>query len=340
MSRRRGAFRDNTSRRATAELSLVETVREINVVLRTLNEREAGVIRLRFGLSDGIPRTYDEIGQVYGVTRQEIARIESKTIDKIRNPERLALLADALAAFIAEDLIALPDHVRARVLQRPVERSQIETRCCERHGGLHVILPYSGARPCGWCTCLVDGPGNTGGRPRSYCSDACKQAAYRHRQKPAFTRRPRSDPAATLQSLTPSRAASHKNFTQANLVSANFSGANLVDAAFFGADLTGANFSGANLTHANLSGANLTRADLTHANLSGAYLIKTDLTGAKLTSANLTYANLSGADLIKTDLTGARLATSTGLVTHQVSPQQQSAAASLPPHLRHKNMRG
>jgi Pentapeptide repeats (8 copies) len=171
--------------------------------------------------------------------------------------EHRELLADALAAFSVEDVTALPDHVRARAQQRPVESPQIEVRFCERHGGRHIIRPYSDSRPCGWCTCLVDGPTNAGGRPRSYCSDACKQAAYRHRQKPASTRRPRSELAAdTPHSHTPSRAASPKNFTQANLVSANLSGANLTDAAFFGADLTGADLSGANLTYANLSGAN------------------------------------------------------------------------------------
>jgi sigma-70-like protein len=197
VSRRREAFRDNTSRRATAELSLEETVYEINRVLYTLSEREAGVIRLRFGLSDGIPRTWDEIGQLYGVTRERIRQIEAKTVDKIRNdPYRLKLLADVLATFSFEEPTALPEHVRAHILKLPVGRPQIETRFCERHGGLHGILPYSAARPCGWCTCLVDGPTTAGGRPRSYCSDACKQAAYRHRQKPASTRRARSELAA------------------------------------------------------------------------------------------------------------------------------------------------
>jgi hypothetical protein len=353
VSRHRGAFRDNTSRRATTELFFAETVSEIKAVLRTLSEVESGVIQLRFGLHDGSPRTRDEISLVYAVTRERIRQIEDKTLDKIRDPERLELLADARAAFSVEDFTALPDHVRARALQRPVERPQIETRFCERHGAWHVILPYSDARPCGWCTCLVDGPTNTGGRPRSFCSDACKQAAYRHRQKPASARRPRSELTAdTPHSLTPSRAASPKNFTQANLVSANLSGANLVDAAFFGADLTRADLSGANLTHANLSGANLTTANLTHANLTGAYLIEADLTGTDLTSANLTRANLTRANLTRArfpraDLTSARLAganlararlaTSTGLVAHQVSPQQRSAATSLPPHLRRRN---
>jgi sigma-70-like protein/pentapeptide repeat protein len=347
VSRHRGAFHDNTSRRATTELFFAETVSEIKAVLGTLSEREAGVMRLRFGLHDGAPRTLDEIGQVYGVTRERIRQIEAKVFDKLRDPERLELLADARAAFSVDDFTVLPDHVQERALQRPVKRPQIEMRFCERHGGWHAIRLYSDARPCGWCNCLVDGPTNAGGRPRSYCSDACKQAAYRHRQKPASTRRPRSELAAdTPRSHTSSRAASPKNFTQANLVSVNLSGANLIDAAFFGADLTRADLSGTNLTHANLSGANLTGANLTRANLTGAYLIEADLTSANLTRANLTRANLTragfpraeltSARLAGANLTGARLATSTGLVPHQMSPQQQSAAASLPAHVRRK----
>src|SRR3954451_254499 len=59
---------------------------QLQQVLQTLSEREAGVVRLRFGLTDGQPRTLDEIGQVYGVTRERIARSESKTCPKRRDP--------------------------------------------------------------------------------------------------------------------------------------------------------------------------------------------------------------------------------------------------------------
>jgi RNA polymerase primary sigma factor len=65
-------------------------------VLTTLTEREAGVIRLRYGLSDGRPRTLDEIGQVYGVTRERIRQIESKTMSKLRHPSRSQRLRDYL----------------------------------------------------------------------------------------------------------------------------------------------------------------------------------------------------------------------------------------------------
>ncbi|MCH9733058.1 MAG: RNA polymerase sigma factor, partial [Actinomycetia bacterium] len=61
---------------------------QLQSVLETLSEREAGVVRLRFGLTDGQPRTLDEIGQVYGVTRERIRQIESKTMSKLRHPSR------------------------------------------------------------------------------------------------------------------------------------------------------------------------------------------------------------------------------------------------------------
>ena len=61
---------------------------ELRSVLATLSDREAGVIRLRFGLSDGRPHTLDEIGRVYGVTRERIRQIEAKTMTKLRHPAR------------------------------------------------------------------------------------------------------------------------------------------------------------------------------------------------------------------------------------------------------------
>lgn len=69
---------------------------QLQDVLKTLTEREAGVVRLRFGLTDGMPRTLDEIGQVYGVTRERIRQIESKTMSKLRHPSRSQVLRDYL----------------------------------------------------------------------------------------------------------------------------------------------------------------------------------------------------------------------------------------------------
>ena len=59
---------------------------QLHFVLDTLSEQEAGVISMRFGLTDGQPKTLDEIGKVYGVTRERIQQIESKTMSKLRRP--------------------------------------------------------------------------------------------------------------------------------------------------------------------------------------------------------------------------------------------------------------
>jgi RNA polymerase primary sigma factor len=69
---------------------------QLQSVLATLSEREAGVVRLRFGLADGRPRTLDEIGQVYGVTRERIRQIEFKSMAKLRHPARSQALRDYL----------------------------------------------------------------------------------------------------------------------------------------------------------------------------------------------------------------------------------------------------
>ncbi len=69
---------------------------QLHSVLDTLSEREAGVVSMRFGLTDGQPKTLDEIGKVYGVTRERIRQIESKTMSKLRHPSRSRLLRDYL----------------------------------------------------------------------------------------------------------------------------------------------------------------------------------------------------------------------------------------------------
>ena len=69
---------------------------QLSSVLETLNEREAGVVSLRFGLTDGTPKTLDEIGKVYGVTRERIRQIEAKTMSKLRHPSRSQVLRDYL----------------------------------------------------------------------------------------------------------------------------------------------------------------------------------------------------------------------------------------------------
>jgi len=69
---------------------------QLHSVLGTLSEREAGVVSMRFGLTDGQPKTLDEIGKVYGVTRERIRQIESKAMSKLRHPSRSNVLRDYL----------------------------------------------------------------------------------------------------------------------------------------------------------------------------------------------------------------------------------------------------
>lgn len=69
---------------------------QLRQVLDTLSEREAGVVAMRFGMTDGQAKTLDEIGKVYGVTRERIRQIESKTMSKLRHPSRSQVLRDYL----------------------------------------------------------------------------------------------------------------------------------------------------------------------------------------------------------------------------------------------------
>jgi RNA polymerase primary sigma factor len=69
---------------------------ELHSMLNTLSEREAGVLSMRFGLTDGQPKTLAEIGKVYGVTRERIRQIETKAMTKLRHPSRSSVLRDYL----------------------------------------------------------------------------------------------------------------------------------------------------------------------------------------------------------------------------------------------------
>jgi len=69
---------------------------QLEAVLHTLSEREKKVIQLRFGLHDGMPRTLEEVGREFGVTRERIRQIESKTLSKLRHPSRSQKLRDFL----------------------------------------------------------------------------------------------------------------------------------------------------------------------------------------------------------------------------------------------------
>jgi hypothetical protein len=171
VTRRRRTFRDPTGRRALP----VEVLACLSAVLGTLSEREAGIIRLRFGLQDGQPRTLNEIGLMYGVTIERVRQIESKTMSKLRDSKRSPLLRD----FLGEDLLPVPEQVRARILGQPVE--SLPLVFCDRHGWFDPGPgPRRSSRTCEHCPCLMLEGGT--GRVRRYCSDACRQAAYRHRK--------------------------------------------------------------------------------------------------------------------------------------------------------------
>jgi RNA polymerase primary sigma factor len=74
----------------------VEVHDDLQLVLTTLSEREASVIRLRYGLTDGHPRILAAIGRVYGLTRERIRQIEAATMTKLRQPCRSQVLRDYL----------------------------------------------------------------------------------------------------------------------------------------------------------------------------------------------------------------------------------------------------
>ncbi len=92
-----GDFIEDQEAEVPAEAASFSLLQEqLQEVLDTLSERERKVIELRFGLIDGHPRTLEEVGRVFGVTRERIRQIESKTLSKLRHPNRSAKLRDYL----------------------------------------------------------------------------------------------------------------------------------------------------------------------------------------------------------------------------------------------------
>ncbi len=79
---------DSQARRPVDEATRIMLKAEVTKVLGLLNDREQEVVRLRFGLDDGRPRTLEEVGRTFGVTRERIRQIESKTLAKLRHPQR------------------------------------------------------------------------------------------------------------------------------------------------------------------------------------------------------------------------------------------------------------
>jgi RNA polymerase primary sigma factor len=94
---RLGDLIEDTEAVVAAEAAISGMVHvEVCAVLATLSEREADIIRLRFGFTDGRPHTLDEISRIYGVTRERIRQIEAKTMTKLRHPSRAGSLRDYL----------------------------------------------------------------------------------------------------------------------------------------------------------------------------------------------------------------------------------------------------
>ncbi|MCP2245171.1 Sigma-70, region 4 [Lentzea aerocolonigenes] len=168
MTRRQLGFLDPTGKRGGADAY----VRLLRAVLGTLSAREAGVITYRFGLLDGRPRTLDEIGRIYGIDRTRARFIESKVMSKLRHPSRSMVLRD----FLDGEFVELPEPVRAELLGA-LNTEPGPLVHCDRHG-------WSESGPdvsrCVGCPCAL--AAQQYGRRRKYCSDACRQAAYRRRR--------------------------------------------------------------------------------------------------------------------------------------------------------------
>lgn len=188
--------RDPTGRRATT----AESLRFMMTVLNSLDARDKMVIVRRFGILDGDPKTRAELGQTYGVTSARIRQIEAKALSRLRHPKRTYPLRD----FVDDvgSLSSLPGHVQERLFkQLGIERPQPRPLVfCERHGWRD---PFSFRRTCVGCPCYMADAENRMGRPRKYCSAACRQADYRRRQRaPSRRRRRPASGGSDLQSGT------------------------------------------------------------------------------------------------------------------------------------------
>lgn len=155
MSRIRGSPGDPTSWFTL----LTGGTNTLQSVLDTLSEREAGVITLRFGIIDGQPKTLDQIARIYGITPQRVREIESKTMSKLRHPAR----SEFLAVKDGNEWVGVIDALFGR--HTPSSDDLVVCSYCHECW----FNPHSGVF--------------TGGRSRKYCSDKCRQAAYRARRR-------------------------------------------------------------------------------------------------------------------------------------------------------------
>ncbi|MBG0819057.1 sigma-70 family RNA polymerase sigma factor [Planomonospora sp. ID82291] len=164
MTRRRITPKDPVDR-----IAAEEGAKLLLQVLDTLSERERGVIEMRFGISSGIAMTLDEIGRVYGVTRERIRQIETKVLSKLRHPGRSRVLGvyDESGYRVGIVDVAGKRRLTGRE-QYLLQKRQANSISCA-HCGAADFASRS----------------DRGGRPRKYCSNKCRQAGYRERRSQA-----------------------------------------------------------------------------------------------------------------------------------------------------------
>jgi DNA-binding CsgD family transcriptional regulator len=159
MSRRDVSANDPTSRGAIGR----DGIAWIHTVLDTLSEREAGVVSLRFGLTDGRPRTLDEISRICGLSRGTVAAILRTIMTKLRHPSR----SNVLRVYEYGEAIDLVSTLAPGILR--YDGPNALELCPQCHRAPIAILEGEEAVK--------------GGRRRKYCSNACRQAAYRIRRR-------------------------------------------------------------------------------------------------------------------------------------------------------------
>ena len=165
MSGRRGSPSDPTSSRALVSAGIeADRVRPmIQEMIDRLNPREAGVMAMRWGLADGQPKTLDEVGRAFGVSRERVRQIERRALEELRqevSDSPLLVMDDG-------QVVGFVDVRRSGDGLSPIGPGGDLVWCpqCQQR----QFLPETGQF--------------YGGRHRKYCSNACRQAAYRARRR-------------------------------------------------------------------------------------------------------------------------------------------------------------
>ncbi|MEU7791513.1 sigma factor-like helix-turn-helix DNA-binding protein [Amycolatopsis sp. NPDC049159] len=170
MTRRRATVVDG-SRRLAAVLAL----EQLKSALATLSARQAEIIVLRFGLRDNIPRSRAEAAAILSLRLADVSRLETAALRQLRHPSRSGVLRD----YLDSDQAVVPDRVRGEIMGGT---EAVKLGHCARHGYFELA---PGSILCSMCPCPVTPPRSATsdlGRPRHYCSNACRQASYRLRK--------------------------------------------------------------------------------------------------------------------------------------------------------------